>query len=295
MSRTRILRAVIYLLILGSLISCSGGGQPASHETWALVRLLSMGEPLSSVVSETIEVRNCIVPEIKTSDCSAGTSNSLSVNLGGSVGFGEGFSGSIDSSVSSSLGIGRQNGQSISLASPPSGYIYIYEVGKRFRVVNGEVLARSSNGDEQVVNYVFNASCSITIISREQINCSNIGQNPDESPPIEPPATEVPKRVAAPVFDYPIQGQILGYGGSYIFRVNPIANAQEYSWKFIQNGVLVWDNTMDEEPIATNEYGIHPDSVAHTKFVTGAVQVRVRALVDGQWTDETFITIFLER
>jgi hypothetical protein len=177
MSRTRILKIAISLLLLSSLISCDGSGQAAGNETWSLVKLISKGEPRDNVVPETIEVRNCVVPETKTTDCSAGTSNSLSIDFGVGVEFGEGVSGSIDSSVSSSLGIGQQSGQSISLDVPPSGYFYTYEVEKRFSVISGEAVARSSNSKEQTVSYVFNASCSITIVSREQAICSNTGQN----------------------------------------------------------------------------------------------------------------------
>lgn len=179
MSRNRILKTIISLLLFSSLTSCGGGGQAATNETWSLVKLVSKGEPIDNVVSETIEVRNCVVPETKATDCSAGTSNSLSVEFGGSVEFGEGLSGSIDSSVSSSLGIGRQSGQSISLDVPPSGYIYTYEVDKRFSLISGEAVARSSSGQEQIVSYVFNASCSITIVSREQASCPNTGQTVD--------------------------------------------------------------------------------------------------------------------
>jgi hypothetical protein len=192
MSSIRILKTAISILLLSSLISCGGGGQTAGNETWSLVRLISKGNPIDNVVPETIEVRNCVVPETKTTDCSAGTSSSLSVDFGGSVEFGEGVSYSIDSGVSSSLGIGRQSGQSISLDTPPSGYIYIYEVDKRFSVINGEVLAHSSNGNEQNVNYVFNASCSITIVSREQTTCSGTTvENPGGSPPNQTSSTTV--------------------------------------------------------------------------------------------------------
>lgn len=176
MTRNQILKTVILILVFVGLTSCSSGAQATGNEAWSLVKLISKGEPIDNIVPETIEVRNCVVPETKTTDCSAGTSNSLSVEFGGGVEFGEGFSGSIDSSISSSLGIGRQSGQSISLDVPPSGYIYTYEVDKRYSVISGEVVARSTSGQEQNVGYVFNASCSITIISREQASCPNTGQ-----------------------------------------------------------------------------------------------------------------------
>lgn len=176
MSSTSVLKFTIALLILSSLISCDGGRQTTNNGTWALVKLVSKSDPIDNVVGETVEVRNCVAPEIKTTDCSAGTSNGLSIDFGGSIGVENGFSGSIESSVSSSLGIGQQSGQSITLDLPPTGFIYTYEVNKKYSVVNGEVLARSSNAEEQVVNYVFYASCSITIVSQKQTSCPNTGK-----------------------------------------------------------------------------------------------------------------------
>lgn len=181
MLQTRILKIASALLFLGSLVSCGGNGQAAVNETWSLVKLVSKGDPIDNVIYEPIEVRNCIVPETKTTNCSAGTSNSLSVNFGGSVEYGEGVSVSVDSGVSSGIGIGYENGQSITLDVPPSGYIYIYEVEKRFSVISGDAVARSNNGNEQTVSYAFNASCSITVISQEKISCSNAGENPVEN------------------------------------------------------------------------------------------------------------------
>ena len=100
--------------------------------------------------------------------------------------------------------------------------------------------------------------------------------------------------LGGPVFDYPIDGQTLDFEGSYLFRVQPIASAQGYLWGFFQNGVMVWENWRDEGALSDNEYGIHPGTVAHTKFALGAVDVWVRASIDGQWTDATVITIYLQ-
>ena len=183
MSSIRLLTIVISLLLVGSLISCGGGGPAAVNETWSLVKLLSKGVPIDNVVPETVEVRNCIVPETKTTDCSAGTASSLSINFGGGIEFGAGIIGSIDGSVSAGLGIGQQSGQSILLDVPQFGYIYIYEVNKRFSVISGEAVARSNNGREQTVNYVFNATCSITIVAQELSNCSNPGPDASATPP----------------------------------------------------------------------------------------------------------------
>jgi hypothetical protein len=97
-----------------------------------------------------------------------------------------------------------------------------------------------------------------------------------------------------PVFVYPVDDQILDYAGSYLFQVQPIATAQGFLWGFFQNGVLVWENLRDEGTLSSNEYGIHPGTTAHSKFAPGSVEVWVRALINGQWTDAAIITIYLQ-
>jgi len=101
-------------------------------------------------------------------------------------------------------------------------------------------------------------------------------------------------QVIKPVFVYPAYGATLDYDGSYLFGVEPITSAQGFLWGFFQNGVSVWENLRDEGTLSGNEYGILPGTVAHSKFVPGSVDVWVRALINGQWTDATIITIYLQ-
>lgn len=100
------------------------------------------------------------------------------------------------------------------------------------------------------------------------------------------------KRV--PVFVYPVNGQTLDYEGSYLFKVKPIPSAEGFLWRFFQSGVMVWENFRDEGTLSGEEYGIHPGTEAHSRFVPGPVEVWVRAWVNGAWTDATVITIYLE-
>jgi hypothetical protein len=97
-----------------------------------------------------------------------------------------------------------------------------------------------------------------------------------------------------PIFVYPVDGQTLDYEGNYLFKVEPMANAQGFLWGFFQNGEGVWENWQDEGTLSGNEYGILEDSVAHSKFVIGSVEVWVRALINGEWTEPTMIIIYLE-
>ncbi len=97
-----------------------------------------------------------------------------------------------------------------------------------------------------------------------------------------------------PVFDYPVNNQTLGYEGDYLFRVKPIKDAEQYLWGFFQNDVKIWENKRDEGTLSSNEYGIFMDTPAHAKFKVGTVKVSVRALILGNWTDASVITIYLK-
>ena len=104
----------------------------------------------------------------------------------------------------------------------------------------------------------------------------------------------IPARaLSGPVFDYPVDGQVLDFEGSYLFRVQPMPEAEGFLWGFFQNDVMVWENYRDEGILSGNEYGIHPATDAHSRFVPGDVEVWVRALIDGEWTDATVIVIQL--
>jgi hypothetical protein len=112
---------------------------------------------------------------------------------------------------------------------------------------------------------------------------------PATEAPMEPPANQ-----ASPIsFIYPVDGQILDYEGSYLFKVTPMDGADGYLWGFFQNDVMVWENFRDEGVLSGTEYSIPEGSFAHNKFIPGSVQVWVRASINSQWTDPTIITIYL--
>lgn len=118
--------------------------------------------------------------------------------------------------------------------------------------------------------------------------------SPSTPSPVNLTPTPIPSTQLKPVFVYPADGQKLDYEGSYLFKVEPIANSKEFLWGFFQNGQMVWENYRDEKVLSGTEYGIHPETIAHGKFVPGKVEVWVRALINGQWTDPAIITIYLQ-
>lgn len=97
-----------------------------------------------------------------------------------------------------------------------------------------------------------------------------------------------------PVFVYPVDGQTLGYKGSILFKVQPVDGASGYLYGLFQDGKAVWENYHDEHTLSGTEYGIAPDSPGHNAINPGLLQVWVRALVNGQWTEATIINIHLD-
>lgn len=179
--------ARFFTLLCLCLALSACGGRAIANETWALIQLLTKGERADQS-TEVVEVRNCGVPENKTTSCSAGTSNSLSVSgsLGGSIEV-----VNIQGGLGADLGIGRDSGESVDLETPPDGYIYRYTVNKEYRVIEGQAVAKSSGGKEETVNYNFHASCSIQIVSRDTQSC----QGANNAAPLTPPQ----KNTSAPL------------------------------------------------------------------------------------------------
>ncbi len=94
-------------------------------------------------------------------------------------------------------------------------------------------------------------------------------------------------------FVFPVNDQTLDYEGAYLFKVSPSPQSDVYLWGFFQNGVMVWENLRDEGRLSGDAYGIQPGTSAHSKFQLGDVQVYVRDLINGAWTEATIITIHL--
>lgn len=180
-----IYRLFMLILIACVVTSCDNGTQATINETWTLAELITKGER-TDTITDIVEVRNCGVAERKSVTCSAGTSNELTVSLGGSVGAQAGFEGTIDASVSAGLGLERDSGQTLDLDLPPDGFVYLYTVNKRYSTLTGEVLARSTANNERKVTYAFHANCSLHIESREILTCQG-GEPPlTQIPPAEP-------------------------------------------------------------------------------------------------------------
>jgi len=111
---------------------------------------------------------------------------SASITTGGAFGS-AGAQFILEGNIGTTLGIGQESGESIALPVPPDGYIYLYTISKKYKIVTGQAIALSSTGDEQSVDFNFQASCSIKIVDKEQMACD--GYNP---PATQPPVSEPP-------------------------------------------------------------------------------------------------------
>ena len=186
MSYSRLI-TIILIAILTTITSGCSESTIVASSNWSLIELVTKGEQTNSAIV-TVEVRNCGIVERKTHDCSAGTSNDLSVSLGGNI-------LAVNASINSGLGIGRNSGQSLSFDSPPEGFIYRYTVREEYRIATGDVKARSSSGAEQVANYSFRAGCSLKIESQEILACSGNASPPQSTKQIARPSdTPLPAR-----------------------------------------------------------------------------------------------------
>lgn len=164
---------LIFMLLVLITSSCAGT-KAAGNEAWSIVELLTKGERVDSF-TDTIYVKNCNGgAENKEVSCSAGTTNDLNIGIGFDVGIGAGAEAHISPEISASLGIGRDSGETLGLETPAENFVYEYAIKKTYKVITGDALIRSSGGEEKTTNYAYQASCSLEIISQQEIQCSDI-------------------------------------------------------------------------------------------------------------------------
>jgi hypothetical protein len=102
-----------------------------------------------------------------------------------------------------------------------------------------------------------------------------------------------------PVFIYPSDGSNRTHGELLQVSVTPVPDATGYLFGFFQGDKMVWENYRDERKLSKRSYDIPKESPAWQKFhkgvAGGAAEVKIwaRALVNGEWTDATIVTIYL--
>jgi hypothetical protein len=103
---------------------------------------------------------------------------------------------------------------------------------------------------------------------------------------------DIQLRAGRPAMQFPVNGQQLDLGGSYIFKLRDSQNTEGTLCSIWQNGRVVWENYASDRVLGQNgECGLHPDNPAHGLVQTGAARFMGRYLVHGQWSDAVEIDL----
>jgi hypothetical protein len=109
--------------------------------------------------------------------------------------------------------------------------------------------------------------------------------------PTQPGGNQTGSAGPGPVMISPTDGQVLDSRNDYVFRVRAVKGATGYLYGFNQNATWVWENYHNEHVLSGTEYIMSVGSPAHAAIGLGSLQVWIRALVNGQWTDATIINV----
>lgn len=189
------------LLSVVSLLSLSACGVIQSLTGNVTVVEILSKDSFTESTQEIVPVQHCQVREQKQVSCSAGKSSNFSLGVGAGVGAGVDMvaDGSIDFSANTGadLGLDQSSGQSLVLEDAPPGYIRTYTITKKFTYLNGKALVALNGGQELERDYVFQASCDITVQGFVEQPCP-AGNLPLPPSPTPSPAVSEPQVVAGP-------------------------------------------------------------------------------------------------
>jgi hypothetical protein len=160
--------------------------------------LLSQRQSQESV-KQTIDVKNCEEPEPQLVICSAGTNDNFTYDLAAT----DLERAAIATNIANTLGLLQPKHKSLNLSDPPQGFIYRYQIAKRYQVIRGAALARSTAGEEAQIQYTFLASCEIVTQAREEFGC---GTAQDSLP--TPVASVLPPTPTEPLPPTPTQSPL---------------------------------------------------------------------------------------
>ena len=164
--------AHLFIVIIGLFSLLAGCGSrdqqaTANQPTWHIEQVLSRTENRETL-SQMIEVEHCTTPALQVVECPAGTENSFTYDLADT----DHTRAAIADNVRAELGIVGQENSRLNLTVPPQGFVYRYQITKRFDVLRGTVIGRSSTGNQREIAYTFVSACEIVTQSRQTFDCS---------------------------------------------------------------------------------------------------------------------------
>jgi hypothetical protein len=94
-----------------------------------------------------------------------------------------------------------------------------------------------------------------------------------------------------PVFVYPADNQKIGTRAPWEFKVQPMPNAEGFSWAVFQNGRKLSERM--QRGAKGHEFGIYAGDTNFSYIILEhPITVQVRALISGKWTDPASITVY---
>jgi multiple sugar transport system substrate-binding protein len=111
-----------------------------------------------------------------------------------------------------------------------------------------------------------------------------------------PTATETPAPTATnrPLINFitPANGATLDYA-TLVFKIEPIAYAEGYTWSFSQNGQVLWNTIVNEQRLVDAEYQIPAGSFLYGKLNQGELLIQVKVRIKGVWSEPGALTVML--
>lgn len=163
----RILRCMALVIALTFTSACY-----AVDGTWEVVQIMSKSESYTEI-TETVEARYCQEKEQKQVGCFTSINRSFSVSAQGAAGMQDfNLKASASLNVETEFGIEQGSTENLNLPEPLPGQIVRYTITKKYRVFKGTASIQSPNRAAMLqAPYTYQSTCSLTILSKEVINC----------------------------------------------------------------------------------------------------------------------------
>ncbi|MBI1829299.1 MAG: hypothetical protein HYR87_07495 [Thaumarchaeota archaeon] len=168
----------IFLVLLGMGICFwwynHKSSPPPAKEEWSIVRVVSKHSDKKQY-HRTVEVNGCLNVAGQTRECSVSSEKGFSITSGETFGADIGcVVAAKDIQKTFGTSETESRGETTSLASPPPGQIFRYNLLEEYESVTGEVLIQlPSSGETKQVEYRFDPNCKVVPESYDVLECSS--------------------------------------------------------------------------------------------------------------------------